>query len=71
VIPFNGEVDPDYPARLASRIREVLAKPEMLALRKSLPEIAARTCSYEVLSREWLSVINRSLEELGKPILPS
>jgi glycosyltransferase involved in cell wall biosynthesis len=54
VIPFNGELDPDYPARLASRIREVLAKPEMLALRKSLPEIAARTCSYEVLSREWL-----------------
>ncbi len=70
VIPFNGEVDPEYPDRLARRIREVLANPEMLALRKSLPERAARTCSYEVLSREWLHVINQSLQELGKPTFP-
>jgi glycosyltransferase involved in cell wall biosynthesis len=71
VIPFNGEVDREYPARLAGRIREVLANPELLALRKSLPERAAKTCSYEVLSLEWLNVINQSLIELGRPKLPT
>jgi len=70
VIPFNGEVDPEYPARLAHRIREVLGNPKILDLRKSLPERAVRTCSYEVLSLEWLHVVNQSLRELGKPELP-
>lgn len=71
VIPFNGEVDPEYPARLAQRIREVLRNPKMLALRTSLPAQASRTCSYDVLSLEWLKVINQSLRELGKPEFPA
>jgi len=71
VIPFNGEVDTDYPGRLAARIREVLTTPGMLALRGALPERAAAVCSYEVLSREWLAVMNQSLQELGRSALPA
>lgn len=50
LLDYEGEVDLQYPARLADRIRLLQARPELLELRRSLPEIARRECSYDRLS---------------------
>ncbi len=61
LVPYEGEVDLDYPARLALRIRSLMTDPAQLAEAASLPDIAASRCSYEVLSREWIRIINTEL----------
>ncbi len=66
LIPFEGEVDLAYPRRLAERIREWVVHPESRELRRTLPAIAAATCSYEVLSRSWLGEMNEVLTEIEK-----
>lgn len=60
LVDYDGEVDAGYPGRLAARIRELVANPSRLASREALPGIAARECSYEVLSRQWLELVTRT-----------
>lgn len=70
LVPFQGEVDQAYPARLAQRIRQLVEDPGRLELRRSLPARAAATCSYSVLSQHWLELVNQCLREIGKPSFP-
>lgn len=69
LVPFEGEVDHSYPLRLAGRIRELVDEPERRKIRHNLPSVAAAACSYEVLSRDWLELINEVLAETGRPPL--
>lgn len=50
LMDYVGEVDPDYPPRLAERIQMLHAQPHLLDLRHTLPDMARRECSYEILS---------------------
>ncbi len=59
LLDFNGELDSNYPNRLAARIRQLVNHPELLGLREGLPARAAATCSYEVLSAQWLELVTR------------
>lgn len=61
LVDFDGEMDPAYPGKLAARIRQVHSSPALLALRDSLPDIAARECSYPVLRRRWIQVVRATL----------
>jgi glycosyltransferase involved in cell wall biosynthesis len=61
LIPYEGEVDLQYPARLANRIRSLMTDPHQLAQARTLPGIAATYCSYPVLSREWIRIVNAAL----------
>ncbi len=69
LVPYEGEVDLAYPHRLAERIRGLATHPEQRELRLTLPAIAAATCSYEVLSRDWIAVMNEVLTGMGHPPL--
>jgi glycosyltransferase involved in cell wall biosynthesis len=71
LVPYDGEVDPQYPRRLAGRIRSLVTQPSLLALADSLPDKAATHCSYEVLSGEWNRIINQELKACGAPGLPT
>lgn len=66
LVPFEGEVDRAYPARLAERIRHLTLHPEERGIRHELPARAARLCSYEVLSQVWLETVNAALQRHGK-----
>jgi glycosyltransferase involved in cell wall biosynthesis len=71
LVPYNGEVDDGYPARLAEHIRHLVSNPASLDIRQTLPGIAQRNCSYEILSRQWLGLVNNVLTEQGSRTLPS
>ena len=49
-VEYNGVVDPEYPQRLAARIREIIADPSRLAAGARNVEIARTTFDYDVLS---------------------
>ena len=57
LIPFQGELDRAYPARLARRVRYILAKPEQLALGKSLPVRARERYDYPQLARRMSAIV--------------
>lgn len=59
LLEYTGEVDPNYPRRLADRIRLVHSRPELLDLRHSLPSRAQQLCSYEVLGNVWRDLIEQ------------
>ena len=57
LVDFHGAVDADYPARLAQRLREVYGRPDLRALASTLPGLARRIASYDVLSEEFLRLV--------------
>jgi glycosyltransferase involved in cell wall biosynthesis len=57
LVDYAGTVDTGYPARLAGRVREVHARPDLRALAAALPARARELCSYEVLSAKWSALI--------------
>jgi len=57
LVDYEGEVDTRYPARLATRIRGLMAEPKLLEARHALPTLAKQVCSYEQLSRDCERVI--------------
>jgi glycosyltransferase involved in cell wall biosynthesis len=62
LVDYEGEVDLAYPTRLALRLRELQANPEILDLRKSLPGIARNLCDYSKLSQQWMSLVQQLVE---------
>lgn len=60
LLDYEGDVDAHYPLRLAERIRLLQRQPQLLELRRSLPQTARELCSYEQLSQQWDRLI-RSL----------
>ena len=57
-VEYRGVVDPEYPARLADRIRQLIAHPERLAEGAANVEIARRVFDYGVLSERVGTVID-------------
>jgi glycosyltransferase involved in cell wall biosynthesis len=51
LVDYNGTVDRGYPARLAERVRGLLAHPERLRARDQGPAIAREHFDYEILAR--------------------
>ncbi len=70
LVPYDGEVDLAYPARLAARIRHLVINPSARDIRQTLPGMAQQTCSYDVLSQQWLDLANSVLKAEGKPMIP-
>lgn len=60
LVDYQGEVDREYPQRLAARIRYLFNNRGAMTARHSLKEIAERECSYPVLSRQFDEVIAAS-----------
>jgi hypothetical protein len=58
LLDYLGEVDPDYPVRLADRIRLLQTQPALLELRRMLPGLAKKQFSYDVLSSDWSAFIS-------------
>lgn len=63
-LEYNGTVDSAYPARLAARIRELIAHPEQLQERNTLPALAEKYCSYHVLAEEFKKVVTQTWQEI-------
>ncbi len=57
LLEYAGEVDLEYPRRLADRIRLLHTRPELRELRHSLPPMAHQLCSYEVLGKAWRDLV--------------
>lgn len=57
LVDFHGEVDRNYPARLADRIRMIFGSGELRALGATLPARAAGLCAYDILSAEWSDLV--------------
>ncbi len=49
-VPYQGTVDPEYPARLAQRLKDLCRNRELLEAGRHLPEVAERHFSYDRLS---------------------
>ncbi|HXF04680.1 MAG TPA: glycosyltransferase [Blastocatellia bacterium] len=52
LVPCQGVIDPDYPRRLAERIRELLHQRELLAEGMRLRQIAREMFDYDLLARQ-------------------
>lgn len=59
LLDYVGEVDPAYPARIAARVRLLCGKRTLLELRRTLPALAERLCSYNVLSGQVAKLVGR------------
>ena len=59
LLSYSGEVDPDYPSRLADRIRLLHDNPSLTEIRHRLPSVAKRECNYETLSQTLEQVIRQ------------
>lgn len=53
LIEYRGEVDNEYPQKLATRIEAIWQDPTILELRHTLPSVAEQHCSYRVLSQHF------------------
>jgi glycosyltransferase involved in cell wall biosynthesis len=53
LIEYRGEVDNEYPQKLATRIEAIWRNPTILELRHTLPSVAEQYCSYRVLSQHF------------------
>lgn len=65
LVDYEGEVDRGYPGKLAARVREVFASPELRALGETLPAKARELCNYETLSEQWSGLV-ASLTQRGR-----
>ncbi|HSH94172.1 MAG TPA: glycosyltransferase [Roseimicrobium sp.] len=62
LVDFHGEMDPEYPARLAERIRGVFENLELLTkLGESLKDKARQFCSYPVLAERFNDVVQETM----------
>jgi glycosyltransferase involved in cell wall biosynthesis len=59
LVEYDGTVDRGYPARLAERIRVLARDPSRLQLARTLPGIARREFSYDVLAARVDEVLRR------------
>lgn len=57
LIPCQGVIDPDYPRRLAERIRQLLHQRELLAEGMRLRQIAQQTFDYDLLAKQWKALL--------------
>lgn len=57
LLDYDGEVDGNYPARLADRLRELHGNPALLEARRELPGKAEELFSYRVLSGQFKQVV--------------
>lgn len=57
LLDYAGEVDRDYPGRLAQRIRQLWQNPELMELRKVLPSLARQHCDYRWMRREFEALV--------------
>jgi len=57
LLDFAGEVDREYPRKLAARLRLLWRDRTILEARQTLPAMAAENCSYEVLSKKFNAVV--------------
>jgi glycosyltransferase involved in cell wall biosynthesis len=58
LVDYAGEVDANYPQKLAERVRALWHDRAAMELRHSLRAVAEEHCSYEVLSRKFDAVIS-------------
>lgn len=65
LVDYSGTVDQDYPGRLAERLREVHARPELRRLADDLPERARRLCSYPVLQPQFEALVRSLVPRFG------
>lgn len=65
LVPFHGEVDRGYPARLADRIRQLCREPARLEFRRTLPARAAELFGYDRLRTRWRAVVDAALGDSG------
>ncbi len=65
LVNYDGEVDSEYPGRLATRIRRIILDPELLDARNLLPGLAQEHCSYPVLAGRFETVIRRIATRTG------
>ncbi|HEY1174194.1 MAG TPA: glycosyltransferase [Verrucomicrobiae bacterium] len=65
-LEYHGAVDSHYPARLAARIQELLAHPEQLQERETLPALAQRFCSYDRLAGQFKEVLKQAVKASGR-----
>lgn len=63
LVPYNGASDPEYPARLVERIRELVPHPERLRQPASSVAIARQHFDYNDLAARVGRTIHRVLEE--------
>jgi glycosyltransferase involved in cell wall biosynthesis len=63
LLDYDGTVDPGYPARLAARLRELVADPAARAEAATLPGIARRGCDYAVLAPEFARLVRAALRD--------
>lgn len=63
LVPYDGVRDDAYPARLAERVRSVLARPEALREARALGPELARRFDYDVLAERVADVIASTLVE--------
>jgi glycosyltransferase involved in cell wall biosynthesis len=52
LVEFEGEVDRNYPLRLAERVKLLRQEPELLEARRAMPSLAERLFSYPRLSNQ-------------------
>jgi len=59
-VPYKGKKDPDYPARLAERIRALIAEPSLLENGQALKPLAARRFDFDVLAARLQDILVKS-----------
>jgi glycosyltransferase involved in cell wall biosynthesis len=59
LVDFAGQHDPDYPARLAERVRRLLAEPALLQRGKALVRLARERFDYDHLAERLNDIIDR------------
>ena len=57
LVEYHGEVDAEYPRRLAERLRALCADRSLLEARHALKAVAERHCSYAVLSQQFSRLV--------------
>ena len=61
LLDYHGDVDPKYPERLATRLREFQGHPALLEPRHDLPAKAEKLFSYPVLSRLFRETVQSAI----------
>jgi glycosyltransferase involved in cell wall biosynthesis len=57
LIEYHGDVDGEYPQRLAKRIETIWRDQSILEVRHTLPSVAKRYCSYPVLGQHFETLV--------------
>src|SRR5438105_1407669 len=65
LIEYHGEMDSEYPQRLAKRIEGIWRDQTILELRHTLRSVVNRYCSYSVLSQHFDTLM---CDVVGQPL---